>query len=82
MAIKTKPFDVSAHLQTDEDIREFLNIMLEENGTEGFERALAYVATAKGMTDIVRLDTRPLSLETIDKAVHSLGLRLSVQMAA
>ncbi|MEE9302907.1 MAG: addiction module antidote protein [Thiotrichaceae bacterium] len=52
MTIKTKPFDVSSHLKTDEDIREFLDIMLEENGIEGFQRALGYVAKAKGMKEI------------------------------
>jgi DNA-binding phage protein len=40
MTTRTQPFDLSAHLQTDENIREFLDIMLEENGAEGFEQAL------------------------------------------
>lgn len=82
MTIKTKPFDVSAHLQTEEDIREFLDIMLEENGAEGFASALEHVAKAKGMAAILPFDARTLSLEAVDKAVHALGLRLSVRLAA
>ncbi len=95
MTIKTKPFDVSSHLKTDEDIREFLDIMLEENGIEGFQRALGYVAKAKGMKTIAEKTNMSRSslyksldesgspkLETIDKVIHALGFRLSVEKAA
>lgn len=80
MTVVTMPFDVSAHLQSDGNIREFLDVMLEENGVEGFERALVYVAKAKGLADVGL--QHPMPFPAIDRIIHALGLRLSVQAAA
>lgn len=84
MTTKTQPFDLSAHLQTDENIREFLDIMLEENGAEGFEQALVHVAKAKGMTHLLPTQStlNQLPLSVIDQIIHTLGFRLSVQLAS
>ena len=92
---KTKPFDISAHLQTEDNIRDFLDIMLEENGIEGFQQALGHVAKAKGMTEIANktnlsrsslykslTNSASPSLDTIDKVIHALGLRLSIEKVA
>lgn len=84
MTTKTQPFDLSVHLQTDENIREFLDIMLEENGTEGFEQALVHVAKAKGMANLLPTQSTlsQLPLSVIDQIIHTLGLRLSVRLAS
>ena len=82
MGIPTQPFDISAHLQSDEDIREFLDIMLEENGADGFGQALAHIAKAKGRYDLIQPNMSQLPLYVIDQIAHALGLRLSVRMAA
>ena len=84
MTIKTQPFDLSAHLKTDENIREFLDIMLEENGAEGFEQALVHVAKAKGMAHLLPTQSTlsQLPLSVIDQIIHTLGLRLSVRLAS
>lgn len=84
MTTKTQPFDLSAHLKTDENIREFLDIMLEENGTEGFEQALVHVAKAKGMAHLLPTQSTlsQLPLSVIDQIIHTLGLRLSVRLAS
>lgn len=84
MTTKTQPFDLSAHLKTDENIREFLDIMLEENGAEGFEQALVHVAKAKGMAHLLPTQSTlsQLPLSVIDQIVHALGLRLSVRLAS
>lgn len=54
MTVKTKKFDVSKYLDSPEAIQEYLEIMLEENGIEGFQRALSHVAKAHGMTEIAK----------------------------
>ena len=84
MTTKTQPFDLSAHLKTDENIREFLDIMLEENGAEGFEQALVHVAKAKGMAHLLPTQSTlsQLPLSVIDQIIHTLGLRLSVRLAS
>jgi len=58
--MKTKKFDVSKYLDSPEAIKEYLEIMLEENGIEGFQRALGHVAKAHGMTLMVQDLTNPM----------------------
>ncbi len=54
MTLETTPFDAAEYLETDEDIRLFLQTAAEE-GTEGeFLHALKTVARAKGMTQIAK----------------------------
>ena len=54
MSIKTKKFDASEYLDSPEMIQEYLQVILEENGIEGFQRALGDVAKAQGMTEIAK----------------------------
>ena len=54
MALKTKPFDVAQYLETDEDIRLFLQAAFEEDSEEEFIHALNTAVRAKGMTEIAR----------------------------
>jgi probable addiction module antidote protein len=91
MNIKTKPFDVAEHLETDEDVWEFLAEVLETGTTSDFIHALNTAARAKGMTEVARqvgvtraslykslsADGNP-RFETISKIVEALGGHLSV----
>lgn len=89
--MNAKKFDASEYLNNPETIREYLQVMLEENGVEGLQRALADVAKAQGMTEIARktqLSRQNLykalapgsapKFETIKKVVEALGCHLKV----
>ena len=91
--MKTKIFDVSQYLDSPEAIQEYLEIMLEENGVEGFLRALGHVAKAKGMTAIAEnanvgreslykslSETGKPRFDTICKVLESLNLQLSIKV--
>ncbi|MBW6510002.1 MAG: putative addiction module antidote protein [Desulfuromonadales bacterium] len=91
MTIKTKPFDASEYLDNPEMIQEYIQVMLEENGIEGFQRALGDVAKAQGMSEISRktnLSRQNLykaltpgsspKFDTIKKVVEAIGCKLSV----
>jgi len=91
MKVTTKKFDASEYLDSPEMITEYLQVMLEENGIEGFQRALGDVAKARGMSEIARqtdLSRQNLykalapgsapKFETIQKVVEALGCKLSV----
>ncbi len=54
MKVKTKPFDVAEHLQTDEDIRDFLASVIAEGDESDYIHALNTAARAKGMTEIAK----------------------------
>lgn len=43
---KTQKFDVPKYVDSPESIKEYLEIMLEENGIEGFQRTLGHVEKA------------------------------------
>lgn len=91
MGIKTKPFDVAEHLETDEDIWEFLEEVMATGTSSDFIHALNTAARAKGMTEVARqagvtraslykslaADGNP-RFETISKIVEALGGHLSV----
>ncbi len=91
MMIKTKPFDVAEHLETDEDVWEFLAEALATGTTSDFIHALNTAARAKGMAEaagqagVTRAslykslaeDGNP-RFETISKIVEALGGRLSI----
>jgi len=91
--MNTKKFDVSQYLDSPEAIQEYLEIMLEENGIEGFLRALGHVAKAKGMTAIAEnanvgreslykslSETGKPRFDTICNVIDSLGLKLSIKV--
>jgi probable addiction module antidote protein len=91
MGIKTLPFDVTEHLETDDDIREFLAEALATGTTADFIHALNTASRAKGMTEIAKQagvtraslykslspDGNP-RFETISKIVEALGGHLSI----
>lgn len=87
----TKKFDASEYLNDPETIHEYLQVMLDENGLEGLQRALADVAKSQGMTEIARktnLSRQNLykalapgsapKFETIKKVIEALGCHLKV----
>ena len=90
MPLKTRPFDPAEHLQTNEDIKYFLQDAAE--GTpEEFIHALNTAARAKGMTEIAKQAGltraslyKSLSeggkprFDTILKVTKALGCRLAV----
>ncbi|MCA9916927.1 MAG: putative addiction module antidote protein [Anaerolineales bacterium] len=91
MGIKTQPFDIAEHLETDEDVWEFLAEVLATGTTSDFIHALNTAARAKGMTEVAKQAGvtraslyKSLSaegnprFETINKIVEALGGRLSV----
>ena len=95
MAIKTKPFDISEHLETDEDIHDFLQEVASIGESSDLVRAIGYVAKAKGMTEISRMTGMSRSslyeslsgegspkFDTIDKVLHALGMGISVEKVA
>lgn len=89
MSIKTSPFDVAKYLETDEDIRLFLQAAAEEGTEKEFIHALNTAARAKGMTEVakkagltraslykaLRPEGKP-RFETISKVTKALGSRL------
>ncbi|MDO9107884.1 MAG: putative addiction module antidote protein [Coriobacteriia bacterium] len=87
----TTPWDVTAHLVTEEDMAAYLDAALEEDDPALLAAALGDIARAKGMSDIAR-DTglgreslyKALSPDgnpefgTVLKVMHSLGLKMHV----
>lgn len=92
MTTQTKPFLIDEYLETDEDIKLFLKDMVENGTPDEFIGALGVVAKAKGMTAIAKQanvtraslykslseESKP-KFETIDKVVHALGFKLTIQ---
>ena len=84
-------FDASEYLADEQMMKEYLQVMLDENGTDGFIKVLDDIAKAKGMTDIANKANlgrqnlyKALSaghaprFDTIKKVVEALGCKLSV----
>jgi probable addiction module antidote protein len=87
----SRPFDASEYLDSPEMVREYLSVMLEENGIDGLKRALNDVARARGMTEIANqigvtraslykslADDGNPRFETIAKVIEALGCKLVV----
>lgn len=87
-------FDMAEHLQTDEDIAAYLNLVIEEGDSSELTHALGVVARARGMTDVARASgltrealykaLRPGSqprFDTIARVCTALGVKLVVQPA-
>ncbi len=91
MTLKTKSYEFAQHVETEEDIREYLTAFLEEDGAQGFIDALGHLAKKKGMTQIARsaginrqnlyrtltADGNP-SFITVNKVVEALGCELII----
>jgi len=91
MKVTIKEWDASEYLDSPEMMKEYLRIMLEENGIEGFQRALGDIAKARGMTEIAqktKLSRQNLykalsvsgspKFETVKKVMDALGYKLTV----
>lgn len=91
MSIKTKPFEFADHIETTQDIKNYLTIFFEEDGAEGLIAALGYIAKKKGMTEIARktgLSRQSLyrtlgeegnpNFTTVNKVVEALGCKLEI----
>jgi len=88
----TKPWDVTEHLGSDEEIAAYLEAALEDGDPALITATLGDIARAKGMTEIARSagvgrqnlykalsgDGRP-EFSTVIKVIHAMGLSLSVR---
>lgn len=91
MTIETKPFDIAEHLKTPEEIRAFLQEILDTGDESDFIHALSTAARAMGMTEVAKKagvtraslykslaqDGNP-KFSTISKVTKALGCRLAV----
>ena len=88
---RTSPWDVTEHLETEEDMAAYLEAALEGNDPSLIAAALGDIAKAKGMSQIAKQTGlgreslyKALSTEgnpefsTILKVVNALGLKLHV----
>lgn len=91
MTLNTLPWDSAAYLETDEDIANYLNAVLEENDPALAAYALGVITRAKGIQQLARqtgIDRETLcqafSAEghpewtTVLKVSTAMGLRLSI----
>ena len=89
MTLKTKPYEFAQHVESEEDIREYLSAFIEEDGAQGFIDALGHLAKKKGMTRIAKSAGNSLqnlyrtltaegnpSFITVEKVVRALGCEL------
>ena len=86
-----KNFDISEHLKTDDDIRQFLQEVADTGDASDFLHAVGVVARAKGMTAVANdagvsraslykalsEDGKP-AFDTVFNVVKSFGLSLAV----
>jgi probable addiction module antidote protein len=92
--IKTHPWDVVEHLETEEDITAYLEAVLDDGDPALVSAALGDIARARGMTEIAREAGlgreslyKALSPEgnpefaTVMKVLRALGLSLHVKAA-
>lgn len=97
MSEQIRTFDPAEHIEVDNPqfIQEYLEVMLDENGIEGLQRALGNIAKAKGMSQIAHdtslgreslykslSETGKPKLETIDKVLKSFGVGFSIKQRA
>ncbi len=85
-------FDMAEHLKTDEDVADYLSLVLEEDDPAELANALGVIARARGMTEIASASgltrealykaLRPGSqprFDTIRRVCGALGVRLVAQ---
>jgi probable addiction module antidote protein len=91
---KVSEFDPSAYLDNEEMIAEYLSSALEEDDPDVFLSAIGHVAKARGMSAIAQesgLGRESLykafspgakpRYETVQKVLHSLGVKINVSAA-
>lgn len=87
-------FDMAEHLKTDEDVANYLTLVLEENDPAELTHALGTIARARGMTEVARASgltrealykaLRPTShprFDTIARVCTALGVKLVAKPA-
>ena len=87
-------FDMAEYLKTDEDVANYLTLVLEENDPAELTHALGTIARARGMTEVARASgltrealykaLRPTShprFDTIARVCTALGVKLVAQVA-
>jgi probable addiction module antidote protein len=92
MAKRSKPFDASEYLESDEDIAAYLTETIHTDDLDAVVRAIGVVAKARGMSQIAKETGlsreslyRSLSggahprFETIVDVLKAIGLRLNVE---
>jgi probable addiction module antidote protein len=85
-------FDMAEYLRTDEDVANYLTLVLEENDPTELTHALGTIARARGMTEVARASgltrealykaLRPTShprFDTIARVCNALGVKLVAQ---
>ena len=89
---KTTVWDMADHINTKEDVLNYLEAALEENDTEFFFSVLGDIARSKGMAQIAKdlnlareslyrslaQDGNP-SFNTVSKVLNNLGFQLSIR---
>ncbi len=91
-AAKLPDFDMAEHLKTDEDVANYLTLVLEENDFTELTHALGIIARARGMTEVARASgltrealykaLQPTShprFDTIARVCTALGVKLVAQ---
>jgi probable addiction module antidote protein len=92
MTTKKSRFDIARHLETDEDIAEFLSETAQEGEPSDFIHALGIAARARGMAEIARKagvtraslykslseDGKP-QFDTVFRVCNALGLNLAMK---
>jgi probable addiction module antidote protein len=90
-----KSFDMAEHLKTDEDISNYLTVVIEDGDNALLAAALGDIARARGMTQIaketglarealyraLRPNAQP-RFDTINRVCHALGVKLIAQPIA
>ncbi len=92
MTTKTQPFQFAQDVRNKDDMALYLSVFLEENGVDGLTQALRHLADAQGMSQTATkagLNRQSLyrtlstkgkpKFETIDKIIHALGFKLTVE---
>ena len=93
--LKTRTFDAANYLTNEEEMAEYLTVVMEEGDSALLAAALGDIAKARGMTQLAR-DTglsreslykslsgeRAPSSDTLFKVIRALGFELSIHPAA
>ena len=87
-------FDIARHLKTEEDIAEYITMVIEEGDAAELAHALGVAAKARGMADIAQAAgltrealykaLRPGAhprFDTISRVCNALGIRLVARVA-
>lgn len=95
MALETRTFDIAEHLNSEEDVSEFLTVAFESGDPVHIAQSLGVVARAKNVAELSRQtglsraalyrafngDTNP-EFASIMKILDALGVKLSAKLVA